>query len=60
MYLNGSRHAPGSGFAAATLRFAAPSTPGTYEFRLFLNNDYARAGTSAPVSVLTPPSITIR
>ena len=31
MYLNGSTHAPGSGFAAATLRFVAPSPPGTYE-----------------------------
>jgi chitinase len=59
MYLNGSTHAPGSGFAAATLRFVAPSAPGSYEFRLFLNNTYARAGTSAPVTVLTPPSITI-
>ena len=59
MYLNGSQFAPGSGFAAATLSFAAPSAPGTYEFRLFLNNEYVRAGTSAPVSVLTPPSITI-
>ena len=58
-YLNGSRQAPGSGYAAATLRFEAPPTPGTDEFRLFLNNGYARAGTSAPVSVLTPPSITI-
>jgi hypothetical protein len=28
-----------------------PSTPGTYEFRLFLNNGYTLAATSPPVTV---------
>ena len=37
----------GSGDAATTLRFEAPPAPGTYEFRLFLNNGYARAGQRA-------------
>ena len=59
MYLNGSTFAPRSGYAAATLSFAAPSIPGTYEFRLFLDNGYRAGRHRAPVSVLTPPSITI-
>jgi subtilisin family serine protease len=59
MYLNGSTYPPGSGDAAATLSFVAPPAPGNYEFRLFLNNGYARAGTSAPTTVLTPPVLTI-
>ena len=58
-YLNGSRNAPGSGYASADLSFVAPATPGTYEFRLFLRDEYVRAGTSSPVTVLTPPSLTI-
>jgi hypothetical protein len=28
-----------------------PTTPGTYEFRLFLENGYTRAATSPPVTV---------
>jgi hypothetical protein len=28
-----------------------PTTPGTYEFRLFLNNGYTRAATSPTVTV---------
>ena len=31
-----------------------PSTPGTYEFRLFLNNGYTRAATSPPITVIQP------
>jgi hypothetical protein len=31
-----------------------PSTPGTYQFRLFLNNGYTRAATSADVTVMAP------
>src|SRR5437867_4894986 len=30
-----------------------PMTPGTYEFRLFLNNGYTRAATSPPITVTT-------
>ena len=28
-----------------------PNTPGTYEFRLFLNNGYTLAATSPPIAV---------
>jgi hypothetical protein len=41
----------GSGVTTRTWTVAAPSTPGTYEFRLFLNNGYTRAATSATVTV---------
>jgi subtilisin family serine protease len=44
----------GSGVTTRTWTIM-PSTPGTYEFRLFLNNGYTRAATSAPVTV-TPAS----
>ena len=45
----------GAGVTTRTWTVTAPSTPGTYEFRLFLNNGYTRAATSAPVAV-TPPA----
>jgi subtilisin family serine protease len=41
----------GAGITARTWTIAAPSTPGMYEFRLFLNNGYTRAATSPPVTV---------
>jgi hypothetical protein len=41
----------GSGVTTRTWTVAAPSTPGTYEFRLFLNNGFTRAATSATVTV---------
>ncbi len=41
----------GSGVTTKTWTVTAPSTPGTYEFRLFLNNGYTRAATSATVVV---------
>jgi hypothetical protein len=41
----------GTGVITRTWTVTAPSTPGTYEFRLFLNNGYTRAATSAPVTV---------
>ena len=34
-----------------------PTTPGTYEFRLFLNGGYTRAATSPPVTVLAGPPV---
>jgi hypothetical protein len=34
-----------------TWTFTMPSTPGTYEFRLFLNNGYTIAATSPPITV---------
>jgi subtilisin family serine protease len=41
----------GSGVTTRTWTIAAPSTPGMYEFRLFLNNGYTRAATSQAVIV---------
>jgi hypothetical protein len=41
----------GSGVATRTWTVTMPTTPGTYEFRLFLNNGYVRAATSPTVSV---------
>jgi hypothetical protein len=42
--------------ASRTWTVTMPTTPGTYEFRLFLNNTYTRAATSPPVSVTAPVS----
>ena len=44
----------GAGVTTRTWTVTAPSTPGTYEFRLFLNNSYTRAATSPTVTVPSP------
>jgi hypothetical protein len=44
----------GAGVTTRTWTVTAPSTPGTYEFRLFLNNSYTRAATSPTVTVPAP------
>jgi hypothetical protein len=52
----------GSGVTTRTWTVTAPSTPGTYEFRLFLNNSYTRAATSPVITVqppATPPTLTV-
>ena len=41
----------GSGMTTRTWTVTMPSTPGTYEFRLFPNNSFTRAATSPPVTV---------
>ena len=41
----------GAGVTTRTWTVTAPSTPGTYEFRLFLNNGYTRAATSPTLTV---------
>ena len=41
----------GAGVTTRTWTITAPATPGTYEFRLFLNNGYTRAATSVPIVV---------
>ena len=46
----------GSGMTTRTWTVNMPSSPGTYEFRLFLNNGYTRAATSPPVTVVAPSS----
>jgi subtilisin family serine protease len=45
----------GGGVTTRTWTIAAPATPGTYEFRLFLNNGYTRAATSPTVTVTFVP-----
>jgi subtilisin family serine protease len=46
----------GTGVTTRSWTVTMPTTPGTYEFRLFLNNGYTRAATSPTVTVLPPPS----
>jgi hypothetical protein len=46
----------GAGITTRTWAVTAPSTPGTYEFRLFLNNGYVRVATSPTVTVGSGPS----
>jgi subtilisin family serine protease len=41
----------GAGVTTRTWTVTAPSTPGTYEFRLFLNNGFTRTATSPTVTV---------
>jgi hypothetical protein len=41
----------GNGVTTRTWVVTAPSTAGTYEFRMFLNNGYVRVATSPPVTV---------
>jgi subtilisin len=43
----------GAGVTTRTWTITAPTTPGSYEFRLFLNDSYTRATTS-PTVVVTP------
>jgi hypothetical protein len=45
----------GSGVTTRTWTVTMPSTAGTYEFRLFLNNSYTRAATSPTVTVIAVP-----
>ena len=42
----------GAGVRTRTWTVTAPTTPGTYEFRLFLNDSFVRAATSPAVTVL--------
>lgn len=42
---------PGSGVTTGTWTVSMPQQPGTYEFRLFLNNGYTRVATSPAVTV---------
>jgi hypothetical protein len=51
----------GTGVTTKTWTVTAPSTPGTYEFRLFYNNGYVRAATSAPITVTVtrPPTLSV-
>jgi hypothetical protein len=46
----------GSGVTTRTWTTAMPQQPGTYEFRLFLNNGFTRAATSPTVTVAVVPA----
>jgi hypothetical protein len=46
----------GAGMTMRTWTVTMPTTPGTYEFRLFPNNGYTRAATSPTVTVAAPPA----
>ena len=50
-YLNGSTVMPATGLANATVQFIAPSTPGSYQVRLFLNGGWTRIATSVTLTV---------
>jgi hypothetical protein len=50
-YLNGTRTAPSGGMTAATLTFTAPSTTGTCNLRLFVDESFTRLAASATVAV---------
>jgi hypothetical protein len=49
----------GGGVTTRTWTIAAPTTPGTYEFRLFKNGTFIRLATSDPVTVQPPPPPTL-
>ena len=44
----------GNAVTTRTWTVTMPQTPGTYEFRLFINNGYTRVATSPPVTVGQP------
>jgi hypothetical protein len=58
-YLNGATSPPSQAMNAATLTFAAPTTEGLYEIRLYANNTYTRIATSATIAVVPSASTTI-
>ncbi len=51
-YLSGATTPPAAGLSSASLIFATPVMPGTYELRLFASNGYTRLATSAVVTVI--------
>ena len=55
-YLNGSNTPLVAPLTDATITFTVPTTPATYEVRLFANNGYGRLATSGPVRAQTATS----
>jgi hypothetical protein len=51
-YMNGKKVVPAAGVSDATLTFTMPTTPGSYELRMFLNNTYT--------SVTVGPTIVVQ
>ena len=49
-YLNGSKTPPASGLTSATVPVPMPGSPGTYEFRFFSSNIFARLAGSPMVT----------
>jgi hypothetical protein len=59
-YLNRSHDKPAAGSSNASVSFTMPSTPGSYNLRLFANSSYTLVATSAPVTVTSAgPASTI-
>ena len=58
-YLNGTKSAPSSGIANATLTFTAPTTLGSYDIRLFTNNTYNRIARSSEIVVANAPALSV-
>jgi hypothetical protein len=53
-FLNGLTTPPETGLSAATLTLTLPSTPGSYEVRLFRNNSWTVLATSSALIVNVP------
>jgi len=58
-YLNGRTIPPMIGVSAATLQFASPTAPGTYELRFFSSNTSIRLATSGTVTLTSTASVTV-
>jgi subtilase family protein len=56
-YLNGTKTAPGAGSPTASLAFTMPPFGGTFEFRIFARNGFARLAMSPSVIVI-PATLT--
>ena len=57
-YLSGNTTRPASGMTSATLTFAAPTSGGTFEFRLFENDTWTLRANSSVVTVTPMPTLT--
>ncbi|HJU43444.1 MAG TPA: S8 family serine peptidase [Vicinamibacterales bacterium] len=51
MYLSGSKTPPASGLSGASLQFTAPTTPGNYNIRFFVNDSFTKLATSVTITV---------
>jgi subtilisin family serine protease len=58
-YLSGTKTRPTYGMTNATVQFTAPSTGGSYEFRLYENDTFTLRATSAVVTATTANPIPV-
>ena len=58
-YLSGTKTRPSYGMRNATVQFTAPSTGGSYEFRLYENDTFNLRATSAVITVTTANPIPV-